>query len=142
MKKIVNIYLSEKKLFRRIWLKRVLTKLVKMYTKGTTIETIKVCENLFEVRKKIGVVSPWNLYYMHVDLANEDELAEIKSIRQKDPLGKIVLFVENAWNLNVFFEKGLSVLDYQEINSLRALQIKTIKEAYLHLLLQVENDLQ
>lgn len=140
MKKTVNIYLSEKRFFRRIWLKRVLNKIVRMYSKGTTIETIKVCKNLFEVRKKIAVVSPWNLYYLHVGLANEEELAEIKSIRQKDPLGKIVLFVENAWNLGILFEKGLSVLDYQEMNSPKEQQVKTIEEAYLYILSQVEND--
>ncbi|MHC5227877.1 hypothetical protein ACYSNW_06305 [Enterococcus sp. LJL99] len=142
MKKTVNIYFSEERFFRRIWLKRVLTKIVRMYSKGTTIETIKVCKNLFEVRKKIAVVSPWNLYYLHVDLANEEELAKIKAIRQKDPLGKIVLFVENTWNLGVLFEKGLSVLDYQKMNSPKEQQIKTIKEAYVHLLIQVDNDLK
>lgn len=142
MKKTVNIYLSEEQFFRRIWLKRAVSKIVKVCTQETTIETIKVCKNLFEVRKRIAVVSPWNLYYLHVDLANEAELAEIQLIRQKDPSGKIVLFVENVWNLSVLFEKGLSVLDYQELDCPKEQQVKTVKEAYLHLLLQVKNNLQ
>ena len=120
-------------------MERELTNILKKHNNGTTIESIRVCKELLEVKEKLAISGPYNIYCLHVDLASDKDLSAVKLIRQKDPFGKIVLFVENVECLNVLFEVGVSVLDYREINSSIDSQIELIRETYLHLLLQKEN---
>lgn len=133
MKIFVNIFISDTSFFRRFWLKKATKKIAAQCE--TTKDYIQTCKTLIEVKQKLAFSGPNNLYILHVDLNSEEDLADLKKIREKDCLGKFVLFVENVENLGVLFEKGIVALDYKEMNSPRQEQIEKIEEIYNYLFL-------
>lgn len=127
----VTIFISDPSFFRRLWLKRAAKKIGAQC--DTTMDCIRTCKTLCEVEQKISSSKTNNLYFLHADLNSEKDLADLKKIREKDCFGRIVLFVENVENLEVLFERGLTVLDYQKINSPKQEQIEKVEDIYKHL---------
>lgn len=137
MKTTVNIFISDPSFFRRIWLKRMVQKTTEQYK--ITSDYIQTFRTLLEVKQRLAVLSTNNLYFLRMDLNSEKDLADLKKIREKDRLGKIVLFVEHVENLDVLMKNTLAVSDYREIESSKQQQIATIEGAYGHLIEQIRH---
>lgn len=133
------IIICDENYFRRSWTK----KLVKKMSRKQDIAQFYICDmkNLHEVKQKVSRISEYNLYLLSVDLTNEEELSQLKALRERDSLGMIVLFVNDMSYSHVLFSYHLSILDVCELGSSKEKKMTTIEEAcdYLMQIIKKKN---
>lgn len=112
----MNIYLYNKHIIRRFWLARKIKKIMHRLS-GETKFSLIFPEELGSVNQNVVAPSPKNIYFLQIDLNNNHEIHQLKTIRKNDPFSIIVIFINQIDQLNKLFDFHISAYDFIESSS-------------------------
>lgn len=72
---------------------------------------------LGSVNQNVVAPNPKNIYFLQIDLNNNHEIHQLKTIRKNDPFSIIVIFINQMDQLNKLFDFHISAYDFIESSS-------------------------